>query len=453
MNGFVRTLRMLLVVGCVLVVIGVAVFSVEGQKKTDGAKKPPTTTSCNAPLGWWESAGLQPLFLNPQGAAPTTDCDFHVWSWTAFVHWTLIDPDTGNPKFMSLQTPADFNSGTSIAPGQRVLVLLPRDSKEEHATGIDQAGPGGIIVDQDCRVVYYSTHVDPIYFNFADQYYGVANYNNAPATVNFPIGATVFKASWRIVQPNENTDDVFTTKATIAKLVNDASGKAVASGETIPDVTVALVGLHVVGVIKDHPEFAWATFEHNSNAPNLPPGMSPQSTQSVSNDDFTFYKAGTAAEDCNSEVDGLPIKVSITDVDTQAAAPVTNVFRQFQFGGAAPDRAADIASANNNFQSAIIANSMSIKDLDPVFANYFLVGTVWQNANSLEPNDGSMDESSIGSTSLMNATLETYVQGSGRNCFMCHNTAGYTPKGSTQPLYPGKNINLSHIILSPFFTE
>jgi hypothetical protein len=36
-------------------------------------------TTCNAPLGWWESKGLQPLFINPKGPAPAIDCDFHVW--------------------------------------------------------------------------------------------------------------------------------------------------------------------------------------------------------------------------------------------------------------------------------------------------------------------------------------------------------------------------------------
>jgi hypothetical protein len=51
-----------------------------------------------------------------------------------------------------------------------------------------------------------------------------------------------------------------------------------------------------------------------------------------------------------------------------------------------------------------------------------------------------VDGSAIGSIDLADATLETFVQGSGTNCFSCHNTSG----GSS---YPGKNINLSHVIL------
>jgi hypothetical protein len=75
-----------------------------------------------------------------------------------------------------------------------------------------------------------------------------------------------------------------------------------------------------------------------------------------------------------------------------------------------------------------------------VFANYRLVGTVWILANTLQPGNGNLDSESIGSINLANSTMETFVQGGGTNCFSCHNTSG----GAT---YPGKDINLSHIIL------
>jgi hypothetical protein len=76
-----------------------------------------------------------------------------------------------------------------------------------------------------------------------------------------------------------------------------------------------------------------------------------------------------------------------------------------------------------------------------VFASYKLIGTVWMLANTLKPGDGNMDQEAIGSLDLANSTLETFVQAQGTNCFSCHNTSG----GSG---YPGKDINISHIILS-----
>ncbi len=238
-----------------------------------------------------------------------------------------------------------------------------------------------------------------------------------------------------MVQAGEDTSKVFTTKATIDLLESDGKGGLKPSGKTQADVPVALVATHVVGVIKDHPEFAWATFEQLNNAPNLPSGMSPSSPNPVSPDGFTFYKAGTPANASNN----LPVSLSI-NTGTQVVAPVTNVFRQFQYGGATPaSRVADIVSINGNFQKSIAGKASPL--VDTVFANYGLVGTVWILANTLKPGDGNLDSQAIGSIDLADSALETFVQGTGTNCFSCHNTSG----GSG---YRGKDINLSHIILS-----
>jgi hypothetical protein len=398
---------------------------------------------CNAPLGWWESKGLQPFFINPNGRSPTTDCDFQLWSWSAFVHWMQPDPKTGQPAFLSLPVYSDLvpdKAGvTRLSAPQlikpRTLTLMARDAQPKSLGSFQQAGSRGILVDQNGRAVYYATHMDPIYFNFTQTYFGPKSYQKASPTLNYPIGATVFKSSWRIVAPNETVSDAYTTTATIALLESDGKGQLKPNGKTQPNVKVALVGVHVVGVIKDHPEFAWGTFEQLKNAPDLPPTMDPRSPDPVSANTYTFYKGGTPAVASNV----LPKALTI-DPATQVIAPITNVFQQFQFGGATPaDRVADITSINANFQAAIKGKPPAV--IDPVFANYRLVGTVWMLPNTLKPGDGNMDEEAIGSVSQANDTLETFTQGQGNNCFMCHTTSG----GSS---YPGKNINTSHIITS-----
>jgi hypothetical protein len=393
--------------------------------------------NCNAPLGWWESKGLQPFFINPNGGSPQTDCDFQLWSWSALVHWVQTDPKTGLPLFLLLPTYDDLKPGLTVVAtvGPRILVLRPRSEKPKSIGSFEQAGPGGVLVDQNGRAVYYATHMDPIYFNFTQKYFGPARYKNAPPTLAYPLAATVFKSSWRIVQPGEDTSGFYTTTATIELLESDGKGKLKPNGKTQSNVTVELVGIHVVGVIKDHPEFAWATFEQINNAPSLPPNGDPHSPDPVSAQSSTFYKGGTPANASNVLSKNLTI-----DPATQVISPITNVFRQFELGGATPDsRVADIKSINANFQAAI--KQQSSKVVNPVFANYALNGTVWMLANTLKPGDGNMDEEAIGSIDLANATLETFVQGTGTNCFSCHNTSG----GSS---YPGKDINISHIILS-----
>lgn len=398
--------------------------------------------NCNAPLGWWESKGLDPFFLNPNGPAPTTACDFELWSWSAFVHWMQRDPKTGLPLFLLLPTfndlkpdaalPATLQAAASLVH-QRPLRLLPRNAQPQSLGSFEQAGPGGVLVDQAGRAVYYTTHMDPIYFAFTQKYFGPKSYLKASPTLDYPIGATVMKSSWRIVRPGEDTSKLYTTTAIVPKLVNAGDGKLKTSDQTETD-TVALIGVHMVGIVKDHPEFVWGTFELPGTAPDLPAGMDPHSPNPVSAQDFALYKGGTAADQCNY----LPNKMSI-DEATQAITPITNVFQEFADGGATPQSTADVlASSNTNFQSAIPNH----KDkLDPVFANFRLTGSTWLLANTLKPGDGQMDTEAIGSIDLANATMETFVQGAGTNCFSCHRTSG----GST---YPGKNINISHIITS-----
>ena len=164
--------------------------------------------NCNTPLGWWESKNLDPFFLNPNGPSPTTACDFELWSWSAFVHWMQRDPKTGLPMFLLLPTYNDLKPDgsppTTLQAAslvhQRPLILLPRNAQPQSLGSFEQAGPGGVLVDQAGRAVYYTTHMDPIYFAFTQKYFGPKNYPKASPTLDYPIGATVMKSSWRIVR-------------------------------------------------------------------------------------------------------------------------------------------------------------------------------------------------------------------------------------------------------------
>jgi len=60
----------------------------------------------------------------------------------------------------------------------------------------------------------------------------------------------VFKSAWRIVQPNEIAVKAYTASATIDLLKSNGIGGIEKSGDTAT-ATVALVGVHVVGVVQD----------------------------------------------------------------------------------------------------------------------------------------------------------------------------------------------------------
>lgn len=108
----------------------------------------------------------------------------------------------------------------------------------------------------------------------------------------FPItgtkGALELKASWKVVAEGEDTSGMFTMTTNVAKLVNRGGKIAIDPSQT-ETLKVALVGFHIGGVVKGHPEMIWATFEHKDNAPDVAAGTTPETV--VSDKDFTFFRA------------------------------------------------------------------------------------------------------------------------------------------------------------------
>ena len=420
----------------------------------------PTPTPSPGPcpgFGWAEGL-VKYINFNPPAAFPTqdtvnsstTDCVFHQWSWEAFVWATALD-STGQPRFLGLgnldaigQPPAAKKAAKSP------LLLKPRNLKprgtQQDLQGDEQAGSKGLLVDQNGQVVWYSAHANPLYYNLVQQYYGVQAYAKASPTLQFPVGAAVFKASWQIVPDGTTPTGVFTMPALVPLLIANPKGGVMIdpSGKT-RSVTVALVGLHVVGVTANHPEFLWGSFEQIQNAPDLTDPNGYNSPSPVSNQSFTFYKGGTAANACNQMA-----TETLADPVKQVLSPITNVFRQYATGGENAAGNQEISNINSQAQSAMTGMS---NPAEHIWANYKLVGTVWIDRNTLQPGDSGLNSQAIGSLNLANATLETFVQGpqnlgTNANCFVCHNTGGYSNYGIV-----GKDINLSHKILEPLFNN
>jgi hypothetical protein len=412
---------------------------------------------CPIGTGWAE--GLVQYTKYPAPPFPTTetrslcavDCNFHQWSWEAFVWATAIGAD-GRARFTTLGNIDELGRKAAATKGPKPLGLKPRDLKPKttrQSGDTPQQAGGGIVVDQNGQIIWYSTHMNPAYFQFV-QKNGGAGYAKASNTLNFPVGAAVFKASWQVVPDGTTPAGFYTEKTTVPMLVNNPCGGIMVDplGKTRA-VTVALVGLHVVGVTENHPEFLWASFEQENNAPDLPPGMAPSSTEPVSKQGFTFYAANTPANVCNPQSAVL----KVTDPVKQTVGPVTNVFRQFAFGGATPDgRVKDIQNINKAAQGemANMAGQRPPQPKETVWSHYKLIGTLWlAQPGTLQPGISQLEVCGVGSVNLANSTLETYFQGPQNNfngnnvanCFMCHNTGGFGA-------YPGgKNINLSHALL------
>jgi hypothetical protein len=404
---------------------------------------------CAAPAAWF------PLTPKPANQQPASLCDFYLWSWQTFLHATQADAASGDtrPRLLTYDTPTDLFGPTAAlrfpasgrTPGrtQSMLRLTPRVTKQEDLIDIDQilqAGSDGIVVDQAGRAIYYQIHLNGDFSTFVrdNGFTDREKLIKAPADLAFPVGVVEFKSSWRVLAPGEDPKGAFTTTAEIPRLINKDK-KIVIDPTQTSAVTVALMGLHVVGVTQGHPEFIWATFEHVDNAPNLPVGMKPDANSPVdSTRSWTLYAQNTAAKDSNKNVKVPDLKL---DVPTQTLTPKTAVFREFELGG----------STNPALIKGLTASvQQQLAGTEP-WRNYFLVGAVWlRNPGQDFKPDASFDAAQLaGETKLSNASMETYTQNLRPNCFSCHKTKAMRIPGTNESI-PAKLLNVSHVFSSAF---
>lgn len=422
-----------------------ALAGFSGQKSASkGSGSAPQTASdsslqeaCPAPATWFPETP-EPDFTT----IPENFCDFHRLAWQSFL-WLTADVGDGRLRFETFPTAQDAIDGRRPGAGNATLRLSPRIGKRGAPLDeVTQANENGIVVDQNGRAVYYSQQLNDQMLQEI-----VGNRWNDPAVLNeidprteFALGDIELKTAWKIVEDGEDTSGFIVRDALVGKLINVHGTIQIDSKNPIP-ARVALVGMHVVFVVQGHPEFIWATFEHNNNAPDFTAGRTP--TQPVSNEDWTFYKAGTPAIECNQ----INASTLTLDEETQRLHPKTQVCRQYPYGMPA-------GAANQlNLITITTLNESVWSQLpeDSVIRHYFEVGAVWQAFNSLQVNSDLQDDMT-GSVLLANSVIETFNQAiaSQNNCFSCHNTLMFSPDDPDVPPLQGTNLNLSHIILEAY---
>jgi hypothetical protein len=178
---------------------------------------------------------------------------------------------------------------------------------------------------------------------------------------------------------------------------------------------LAMVGMHIVGSTKGHPEMLWATFEHVSNGPaadysysKLPSGTAnvPQNTAGT----WVFSANGAAAPFNEMHMSmGLGAQKDHIVARPGFTISPSNILRVKPWGlnGASSNGNAEIIAINNTVRTV----------LDPadLRRNYFHEGTTWTIFGA-SPTPGNQ----VGANKLENTTMETFNQGG--NCFDCHGT-------------------------------
>jgi hypothetical protein len=266
--------------------------------------------------------------------------------------------------------------------------------------------------------------------------------------------AVEIKSAWVVAAGLPNLSSYITMNATIptyspAPPPPSNTPTMTATGQQT--VQLALVGIHIVGSAAGHPEMIWATFEHVDNAPaatysyintsgtiatvNQNVALLP----SIGGSSAPWVFSSTSASSFNNQnmtYNAFPAPATITAIATPPGIAPSDTMRWKAFGGAsdvAPNPIDGSTAASNTEIIALDNAVLSLLASGDVRGNYILTGATWTIGG--EPPDSFIGGNQVGTSSLANTTMETYVQGlqsnptvqaGGTNCLSCHtsNTTG-----------------------------
>jgi hypothetical protein len=301
-----------------------------------------------------------------------------------------------------------------------------------HETEQGQAD-GGVLMAQNGSLVYYSLTVNNVFALFRtmqgskvpidaqfpvtqpqlDAVMAFAAANGQAPVIDSEALAIEIKASWVEAAGLVDADKFIQMKAIVPTYDKSNPSDWVPNGTRT--VKLAMVGMHVVGSTKGHPEMLWATFEHVRNAPagaytyrDLSGGTVtvPQDTSA----NWVFATSGAAApfNQMRMRMGDEASSDHIVAISPFAIGP-SSILRTMPWG---------LPAGNANGNAEVISINQVVRSaLHPadVRRNYFHEGTTWTIFGAKPTADNQ-----VGTNQLENATLETFNQGG--NCFGCHTT-------------------------------
>ena len=307
---------------------------------------------------------------------------------------------------------------------------------------------GGVLMAQNGSLVYYALTVNNVFALFRTMQGAIV-----PAGVKFPVTqseldtvvnfaaahgqpvvidpqalAVEIKSSWVEAAGLVDADKFIQMQAIVPTYDKSNPADWVPNGTKT--VTLAMVGIHVVGSVSGHPELLWGTFEHVSNCPaaafsyaKAPSGTATVPQNTTGN---WVFSANGAVSPFNEQhlAMGGPTGDHVVAVPPFAISP-SNILRTMPWGlnGSNANGNAEVISINN-----VVRSTLDPADLR---RNYFHEGTTWTPFGA-SPTAGNQ----VGTNKLENTTMETFNQGG--NCFNCHvtnTTAVSHVFNGTKPLF------------------
>jgi len=437
-------------------VFGVGALVACSSAPAPAAKTGQTTTAtagaCVADPAWLTSAALPTEVANPQAA-----CNFEQFMWQSML--ALVQP-TANPAILQFETwmPSYgifVKSGVPTPWGTEPPNACAGGTKTTdkplrlYSDIILQAGADQPLVDQHREFVYYGMSINQSGYDMITtcQLYkgncagplkpgnhGIDLIQNYP-NLAFPSTAVELKTSWMVVDDATAAGGKFYV---VPGWIQHQSGPC-------RQVKLGLTGIHIVSKTPGFPALIWATFEHRNNAPDCsatsgaPPlgGTWNFFNPGCPSCTLNTFQAGTPGQICrmhpngNSSIGTFPGGADCSVNPNQFAC-------QSKTRAILAESSEAITAINQSAQALIQANAQRI---NPVWANYELVGNVWTVGGTVPP----YLQAQQGALSAANTSMESYVQNgvaaasNPYSCLSCHNMAGPT---ATQNLPPA---GLSHL--------
>ncbi len=332
----------------------------------------------------------------------------------------------------------------------------------------------GVLIAQNGSLIYYVTMVNDVMAYFLT---GTKDGGITPTPTQFPTTVaelakiTTFaaahgktfpdpnalaievKSSWIETTGLANLNQYITTKAVIPIFDRTNPNQWVPNGQKT--VTLALIGIHVVGSAKGHPEMIWSTFEHFGNAPNstfkynATVGPNPKTVSQSTAGTWLFCANGSAgpfnvvkAKYQDPNIVGFDKATGHTGTTPIVPSDVIH-FKPFGAAlGTQPNPLIpDDPSSNSQIiaiDNSILQNFAALSGSD-VRTNYYMTGATWTEGGAA-PTSSFPTGINVGTSQLANTTMETFQQSStsfnafSNNCFSCHGT---------------NQLNVSHVACDP----
>ena len=266
--------------------------------------------------------------------------------------------------------------------------------------------------------------------------------NNTKRVFGGDVGAMEIKAAW-IQMPEDGSLNYryLTSKAILVEAKASANSKV-----SIKEVTIGLVGLHILRRMPGANQLIWSTFEQVDNSPdngtdtvNLPPNANRQPRSG-----FTFYNPN-----CSADKDiYYQCKPNFTPNDQPQIPCVTVNPRDPAdcIPYSAPMQVTRLVPVNSD-ANAVNQYVWSLLPEDSVFNYYRLIDVQWPNnpqpvqAGATTPLTNG-DITPRDSTRIVaNTTLETFVQDS-KGCMDCHQYASIANKTQTAVVAISREANV-----------